>query len=438
MHKIVLIGAGSTNFGLGTIGDIFKSQSLHGSTVVLHDINSETLKKTKNIAEKFKEQLDVNINIEASTNRREALKNATFCVISIEVGKRFELWEQDWNIPLEHGVKQIYGENGGPGGLFHSLRIAPVIVDICDDIVDICPDAFVFNYSNPMQRICHAVTTKYPELKFVGLCHEIASMERQLPILMETNYNNIEIKAGGLNHLSILIEAKYKDTKKDGYPIIHKKFKKFYSELINEHEGYPSEPGAERGVFFELYYKYGYLPITTDSHLGEYIQWAYNVADHKAIIEFYNNYKKRCLSFYNNDNAYSKFFNPKNKKMNERIAPIIEAIINDENVEESAVNIPNQNFIDSLPDNIVVEVPCIVNKKGINGLKLNKYPISFGLLLNNQVGTIKLTTEAILKKSKHLAYLAMIADPIVDDSKKAEKLLDTMINYQNEYLGYLK
>ena len=438
MHKIVLIGAGSTNFGLGTIGDIFKSQFLYGSTVVLHDINSETLKKTKNIAEKFKEQLGININIEASTNRREALKNATFCVISIEVGKRFDLWEQDWNIPVEHGVKQIYGENGGPGGLFHSLRIAPVIIDICDDIVDVCPDAFVFNYSNPMQRICHAVTTKYPELKFVGLCHEIASMERQLPILMETNYNNIEIKAGGLNHLSILIEAKYKDTKKNGYPIIHKKFKKFYSELINEHEGYPSEPGAERGVFFELYYKYGYLPITTDSHLGEYIQWAYKVADHKAIIEFYNNYKKRCLSFYNNDTAYSKFFDPKNKKMHERIVPIIEAIIKDENVEEPAVNIPNQNFIDTLPDNIVVEVPCMINKKGINGLKLNNFPISFGLLLNNQVGTIKLTTEAILKKSKHLAYLAMIADPIVDDSKKAEKLLDTMINYQNEYLDYLK
>ena len=86
-------------------------------------------------------------------------------------------------------------------------------------------------------------------------------------------------------------------------------------------------------------------------------------SSNKAIIEFYNNYKKRCLSFYNNDTAYSKFFDPKNKKMNERIVPIIEAIINDENIEESAVNIPNQNFIDSLPDDIVVEVPCTINKK---------------------------------------------------------------------------
>jgi len=209
VNKIVLIGAGSANFGLGTIGDIFKSKILEGSTVTLHDINAKALENTKNIALKYKEKLKVNYNIEATTNRTEALKDATFCIISIEVGNRFDLWDQDWKIPLQYGIKQIYGENGGPGGLFHSLRIVPAILDICNDICKICPNAFVFNYSNPMQRICHAVTTKYPDLKFTGLCHEIASMERQLPTLMETDYSNIEIKAGGLNHLSILLEVKY-------------------------------------------------------------------------------------------------------------------------------------------------------------------------------------------------------------------------------------
>jgi Alpha-galactosidases/6-phospho-beta-glucosidases, family 4 of glycosyl hydrolases len=157
-----------------------------------------------------------------------------------------------------------------------------------------------------MQRICHAVTSKYKDLKFTGLCHEIASMERQLPTILETDYTNIEIKAGGLNHLSILLNVKYKDTEKDGYPIIHKKFKDYYSKLTSEY--YPSKPGGERGVFFELYKIYGYLPITTDSHLGEYIQWAYSVADHEAIIEFYDNYKKRCLTFYKNASHYSEYF----------------------------------------------------------------------------------------------------------------------------------
>tara|TARA_Y100000746_G_scaffold172679_1_gene149984 strand:+ start:657 stop:1967 length:1311 start_codon:yes stop_codon:yes gene_type:complete len=436
MNKIVLIGAGSANFGLGTIGDIFKSKILEGSTVTLHDINAKALENTKKIALEYKEKLKVNYNIEATTNRAEALKDAKFCIISIEVGNRFDLWDQDWKIPLQYGVKQIYGENGGPGGLFHSLRIIPAILNICDDIVKICPNAFVFNYSNPMQRICHAVTSKYQDLKFIGLCHEIASMERQLPTIMETDYSNIQIKAGGLNHLSILLNVKYKDTEKDGYPIIRKKFKDYYSKLTSEY--YPSKPGGERGVFFELYKIYGYLPITTDSHLGEYIQWAYSVADHEAIMEFYDNYKKRCLTFYDNESHYSEYFNMSDNKMNERIIPILEAILNDTGLEESAVNVPNNNFIDSLPKDIVVEVPGILNKSGVTGMRLENYPSDFASLLNNQVGTIQLTSEAVLKESKHIAYQALLADPVVDNAIKAEQLLNTMIDFQKEYLGYLK
>ena len=130
MNRIVLIGAGSTNFGLGTISDIFKSKFLEGSTIVLHDINPKSLNKTAEIANKYKNKLKTNFTIIATTNRKEALKDANFCIISIEIGKRFDLWDQDWKLPLQYGIKQIYGENGGPGGLFHSLRIIPVIIEI--------------------------------------------------------------------------------------------------------------------------------------------------------------------------------------------------------------------------------------------------------------------------------------------------------------------
>ena len=217
MKKIVLIGAGSAVFGLGTINDIFQSDSLIGSTIVLHDINEAALKKITEAAEKFREKNNLNFAIKPVSNRREALKDADFCVISIEVGHRFDLWDMDWKIPLQFGFKQIYGENGGPGGLFHSLRIIPPILAICEDIQEICPEAFVFNYSNPMQRICHSVTTKFPNLKFVGLCHEIYSMDVQLPKLLNTGRSNIAFRAGGLNHLSILVEANFKDTGMDAY-----------------------------------------------------------------------------------------------------------------------------------------------------------------------------------------------------------------------------
>ena len=436
MVKIVLIGAGSSQFGLGTVSDIFKSNILKDSNIMLYDINQKALEKTKKTAEKYKDDFKSKCKIEATTNRKEALKNADYCLISIEVGNRFELWDQDWKIPLQYGFKQIYGENGGPGGLFHSLRITPAIIDICEDINTICPNAFVFNYSNPMQRVCQTVTTKYPEMKFIGLCHEIASMERQLPDILNTPFDNIQYRAGGLNHFSILVEASYKDSGKDAYPIIRKEGPSYFKKYINDHEVQSQKPGGERGVFFELFDKYNYLPITTDSHLGEYIQWAYSIADHEAILDFYNRYRKHCLTFYESEESYRDYFDLK-KKPKERIITIIEGILNDLNYEEAAVNLPNKGYIEYLPDNIVVEVPGIVNKDSIRGVKLKKYPADFASLLMNQTSVMKLTAEAILEKSKSKALKALLADPVVDDAKAAEKLLDHMIEVQKKHLGYL-
>ena len=163
-HKIVLIGAGSANFGLGVMGDLLKSQVFAGSTICLHDINAEALARTEIYGRNHIEAHNLPFTIEATTDRTTALRGADFCIISIEVGNRFELWEQDWHIPQQYGIRQVYGENGGPGGLFHALRIIPPILDICGDIMAICPDAWVLNFSNPMSRICTTVQRQYPDL----------------------------------------------------------------------------------------------------------------------------------------------------------------------------------------------------------------------------------------------------------------------------------
>ena len=122
MSKIVLIGAGSTNFGLGTIGDIFKSKILDKSTIVLHDINAKSLKNTELIAKRYKEKLKLDFTIEATTSRKDALKKADFCIISIEVQPRFDLWDQDWKVPLEYGFKQVFGILDPGGGTAAAVR----------------------------------------------------------------------------------------------------------------------------------------------------------------------------------------------------------------------------------------------------------------------------------------------------------------------------
>lgn len=446
--RIVLIGAGSAQFGFDMLGDFFLSPALSDCQIVLHDINAEALERVHRAGKDYIEANELRVDLSATLSREEALKGADFCVIAIEVGDRFALWEQDQNVPRQFGFHQTFGENGGPGGLFHALRIVPPILEICADVERICPDAMVFNYSNPMSRICTTVHRAFPKLEFIGLCHEIASLYQHLPSMLDTPISNIEFRAGGLNHFSVLVEAAYRDTGKDAYPDILAKAADYFvsqpdlgsvmKRLLEAEAGTPlaSEaewragvsPWAERGAFRVLLEKFHCLPITTDSHIGEYLQWAPEVADHKAVLDFYLYYKKWTLRG-----------NPKIKATrSERLAKIIEGILTDQRYEEAAVNLPNRGLIPQLPDFIAVEVPAWVDRKGITGIRLDAMPQGFAGLLANQVAVHDLAAEAIIEGSKDLVVQALLVDPVVDRVAAVEPLVDAMIELQPEYLGYLR
>jgi alpha-galactosidase len=445
--RIVLIGAGSAQFGFDMLGDVFQSTLLEGSHVVLHDINGEALERVQKAGERFVSEHGLGVTLSATTSRGEALAGADFCVISIEVGDRFELWEQDRSVPQQFGFRQVFGENGGPGGLFHSLRVIPPILEICEDISRICPDAWVFNYSNPMSRICTTVHRKFPSLKFVGICHEIASMFQHLPLILETPLSNIAFRAGGLNHFAILVEAQYRDTGKDALADVLARAPAYFENLpdlgsimkslLEKQAGSTpnsepalregAHPWAERGVFRVLLERFGCLPITTDSHIGEYMQWAADVADHKAILDFYVFYKK----WINRSDPAIK------KTRSERLIKVIEGLVTGDRYEEAALNVPNRGLIPQLPEFMAVEVPAWVGGDGIEGIALPTMPKGFIGLLSNQVAVHDLTAEAILHESKELVLQALLLDPVVDKVDAAEKLIETMISLQPEFLGYL-
>ncbi len=450
--KIVLIGAGSATFGFGVLGDIFNSDVLKGSAIVLHDINAERLSKVEDVARQYLQEHNLPYSLSATTSRAEALQDANFCVISIEVGDRFELWEQDWRIPQQCGNKQVYGENGGPGGLFHSLRIIPPILEICEDIQKICPHAHIFNLSNPMSRICLAVKRKFPELSFTGLCHEIATLPDILSGMLGTPFSNLETKSGGLNHFTILLEATYKDTGKDAYPDIREKAVAFLETLPeltdilkvwSEHADSPQvkqlvadvkfhgRRWADRWLIKEVMEKFGYLPITVDSHFGEYIPWAQSVVDHKSIIDFYNWYKDWSFT-------HEPLINPEGTGGSERVIPMIEGILTDSGQEELAINVLNEGLIENVLPDVVVEVPGIIDKDGVHGVKLGLFPKGIAGLCNNQVATHDLTVEAVLHGSRKLALQALLVDPMVDSLQGAEQMLDVILDLQKDYLGYIK
>jgi alpha-galactosidase len=446
--KIVLVGAGSAQFGFGTLGDIFSSAALRGSRIALVDIDGSSLERVRAAAEAFVGEKSLPFAISAHTDRKEALAGADFVIVSIEVGDRFALWDQDRCIPQQYGIRQVYGENGGPGGLFHALRIVPPILDICADAERLCPGAFVFCYSNPMTAITTTVLRRFPGLRFVGLCHEIASLERYLPEMLGVPFQDLRLRAAGLNHFSVLLEASYASSGKDAYPDILARAPAFFEGLVGYSDLWEysqatgslaptegethrpligkargSRPWSDRTLFKEILEKFKLLPITSDSHLGEYISWAYDVADHRGIMDFYD-YYRRCLAV-----AEARI----ELRVKERVVPIIEGILGDSRREEGAVNILNAGLIPGLPPDLAVEVPAIVGKGGLEGIAFPDYPKGFCALLRNYAGVYDLTAEAILKGSRDLVVQALLVNPVVGTCSKVEELVDVMLDRQRAW-----
>ncbi len=452
MTKLVLVGAGSIQFGAGILGDIFQSEKLKGAEIVLNDINEKAVSETLKMAQKFIDDNGLDHKVSVEMDLKKGLKGADFVVISIEVGDRFKLWDMDWHYPQQFGIRQVYGENGGPGGLFHSLRIIPPILEICGKVMEVAPNATVFNYSNPMSRICTTVHRKYPELNFIGMCHEIASLERHLHKVLDRNREDIHYRAAGLNHFSVLQSVVDVKTGEELYDVVRANATNYFSKQIGyseiyhasrksgkaiETEGWMevdlSEVGeprewSDRWLFRDVLNTFGVLPITYDSHFGEYLQWAYDVSDHRGILDFYSYYR----NFLGKGQPEIKM------ELHERAVPIMDAMISGEEYEEAAVNIPNKGrFIECLPEWIAVEVPANIKKDGPEGIKLD-LPAGFQGMLTNQIGIHNMTAEAVLNGSRDLVVQALLVDPVVDVAKPIPDLVDTMIAEQSPWLDYLK
>ena len=451
MTKIVLVGAGSLQFGTGMLGDIFQSAHLAEAEIVLNDINEAAAKRTEGVANAFITENGLQQSVRVESDLAKALPGADFVVISIEVGDRFALWDMDWRIPQQYGISQVYGENGGPGGLFHSLRIIPPIINICGKVMEHAPNATVFNYSNPMSRITTTVHRAYPGIKFIGMCHEIASLERHLPLILEQPRENIQYRAGGLNHFSVMTEVTYLDSGKSAYDDVRARAEGYFGKqpgylvILNasrqtgqavDTEGWMEidlshitevRPWSDRWLFKVILDRFGALPITYDSHFGEYIQWAQDCSDHRGIVDFYTYYRN-----------YLGNVTPKiETELHERVVPIMEGLITGSNYEEAAVNIPNAGFISDLPDWIAVEVPANVNSDGVHGISVD-VPAGIRGLLTNQVGVHNMTAEAILQKKKDLVIQALLVDPVVNISKRIPEFVDHMIAEQSPWLDYLR
>jgi len=426
--KIVFIGAASVSFGPAMIHDALITPELRGSTLWLVDIDAEHLEVMTAYARRLNESLGAGLNIKHTTDRAEALPGAEFVITSVAV-RRDELWRLDFQIPLKHGLKQVLGENGGPGGLSHSLRNIPIILDIAHDMERLCPNALLLNFSNPESRICLAVS-RYTNVRFVGLCHGIGMAQTTIGQALDLPPEGIEPQAAGLNHFTWILDLRRKDTDEDLYPA----FKRAIAERNIKEVGMKGEYQWGVKLCRYLMETFGYFPSPSDDHVGEYLPYAWEYCGLEGY-DFDAADRGRAASWKHlRSVAEGETDGLPIEPSGEFAFPIIASTLTGRNDLILAVNIRNDGLIGNLPDWAVVEVPAIAAPGGIHGVQTGDLPPGIAALCNTQIGVQDLVVEAAVHGSRQLALEALLADPVVDSVTAAEKTLDELLNVHAPYL----
>jgi alpha-galactosidase len=428
MTKIVLIGAGSVSFGTGTLCDLFAArEKLKGSTLALVDINPESLRLMTQVAQRLNEAAGKPFVIEAATDRCAALPGAQFVITSIAV-KRNERWRLDFQIPLKHGVKQVLGENGGPGGLFHAMRNIPMILDICRDIERHCPDALVLNFTNPEGRLCLAAS-RYTSLQFVGLCHGIGMAQAVISHALGLPEEEIDPKAAGLNHFTWILDLRRTSTGEDLYPA----FKRAIAEKMDE-----VEEKVGWGVKLSRYLMdtYGYWPSPSDDHVGEYLSYAWEYCgldgyDFDRADRWGEMLYQQLRRWASGEDAVDSLLQ---HPSGERAVPIIVGVLNNTHQYELAVNVPNAGFISNLPGWAIVEVPATIDATGVHGVSVGPLPEPIAAMCRTQVAVIDRMVEAAVHGDRNAALEALLLDPVVNSISQAEAVLNEMLEVHKDFL----
>jgi alpha-galactosidase len=423
-NRIVLVGAGSAVFGYNSVLDAVNLAGLKGSNLVLHDIDGKRLEAMKGLAERMSEATGAGLEIEATTDRVEALDGADFVVLSIAVD-RMRRWRLDWEIPFKHGIKQVIGENGGPGGLFHTIRMVPPVLAVCHDIELHCPDALLLNYTNPVPRLC-LVINRYTDVKVVGLCHEVEHEMQRLAPYIGVPTQLLDATSAGLNHFSWFKELRLKNGE-DAYPLLDK--------------GLRNAKGFQP-LCRALYKRFGLYPSTDDNHAGEYLAYAWEACPPEDRgFNWIDRMEAEGQAAWGRINRLiegKEGLRVKGELSGEGAMRIIEGIVTNSGHTELQVNTMNEGQVSNLLPDAVVETPAVINRSGVHPIHVGELPDGLAALCNIQILIQNLAVEAAVKGDKKKALQAVLADPVVQDNVAAEKAFNELFAAHRDMLPQFK
>ncbi|MBE6376292.1 MAG: alpha-glucosidase/alpha-galactosidase [Lentisphaerae bacterium] len=419
MPKITFMGAGSTVFAKNVLGDCLCREALKDADIALYDIDAERLKESEYVIG----ALNKNINdsrAKISTflgpdQRKAALDKADFVVNAIQVGGYEPSTVIDFEIPKKYGLKQTIADTLGIGGIFRALRTIPVMFDFARDMEKVAPEAWLLNYTNPMAMLTGAML-KGTDVKTVGLCHSVQVCVQSLLQTLELDASperiaNIKWKTAGINHMAWLLELS--ENGKDLYPEI----KKIADKKVKAWRKAPKDKKSGNMIRLEMMKRFGYYVTESSEHNAEYAPfWIKN--NYPGLIDEWNipldEYPRRCIIQIDNwKEQYNKLRDDpqlSHKLSREYGSGIINAIVTDTPYQIGG-NVMNNGLIPNLPADAVVEVPCLVDRNGIQGTYVGNLPTQCAAMNMTNINVQLLTIEAALTLKKERIYQAAMLDP---------------------------
>jgi alpha-galactosidase len=407
MAKIAFIGAGSLGFSRRLMTDLLNCEALRDTEFALMDVDTVRLGYMDRIAERIIREMNAPARHFVTTDRRKALKDADF-VITMVLVAGIDVFQHDITIPLKYGVDQCIGDTMGVGGVFRALRTIPVMVDICRDMAELCPDALLLNYTNPMSMLCWAMNEAVPAVQKVGLCHSVQGTAAQIARWVGVPFEEVTYWVAGINHQAWFLELKRKG--KDLYPRLRKK--------LDDPETVKSETTR-----FELFRHFGYFVTESSGHNSEYVPW---IRKRPELIEKYcpgggwNGGTAFILELYGtNRKDFKKGLermasgkDPINlKRSNEYGSYIIDAVVTNRTFRFNG-NVQNEGLITNLAQGCCVEVPCYADRHGVNPAHVGDLPPQLAAINRANVSSHELAVRAALRGDRDAVYHACAMDPL--------------------------
>jgi len=441
MSKIAFMGAGSTIFAKNVLGDVMRSKALCDAQIALYDIDAKRLEESRMMLEaingnvnKGRAVITAHLGIRS---RKEALRGADYVVNAIQVGGYKPCTVTDFEIPKKYGLEQTVGDTMGIGGISRALRTAPVMLDFAREMEQVCPNAWFLNYANPMAMLT-GVMLKGTSIKTVGLCHSVQRCAHDVlgNVGLWDDVEKLRYRIAGINHMAWLLEIH--DGKKDLYPEIKKRAAKVVCDARKK--------GAIKNwdmVRLEMMRHFGCYITESSEHAAEYYPYWIKSRFPELIEEFnipLDHYPRLCEKQISDwEKQRDKLVN--NKKLTHRrsieyASHIMEAMETDVPYRIGG-NIVNHGLISNLPDNAIVEVPCMVDRNGVQGCFVGALPEQLAVLNRSHINVHMLTIDAILEQSREKLYHAALLEPRLASELTIEKikaLVDDIIIAQKKWL----